>query len=88
MEYNNGLQAILQKIRTSQDRQLSLPPCPSCKRKLRTNVGFYVRNGKRMASIALWCSSCTIATTAFNVDPIPPWAIPADFDDSNTSSGG
>ena len=86
MSSSNGLDAILQKIRSSQEKSLVLPPCPYCKRKLRTNVGFYTRQGKRLASIALWCSACTEATSAFNVDPIPPWAAPAD--DEHATAGG
>jgi len=87
MERSNGLDAILQQIRNSKEKTLNLPPCPSCKRKLRTNVGFYTRGGKKLASIALWCSACTVATTAFNVDPIPPWAAPAEDETGGTTGG-
>jgi hypothetical protein len=88
METSNGLDKILQQIRTTQDKPLALPPCPYCRRTLRTNVGYYVKSGKRVASIALWCSACTAATAALDVDPIPPWAQPTDFDDKLTSAGG
>jgi hypothetical protein len=81
----NGLDGILRQIRASGEKSLSLPPCPYCKRKLRANVGYYTRQGKKLASIALWCSACTAATTAFNVDPIPPWAAPTD---SGAPAGG
>jgi hypothetical protein len=83
---SNGLDSILQQIRSTQDKELKLPPCPVCKRKLRTNVGYYTRGGKRLASIALWCSACMAATTAFDVDPIPPWAAPAE--ESHAGGGG
>ncbi len=84
MNLNNGLDSILNQIRTSQE--LKLPPCPYCKRKLRTNVGYYTRGGKQIASIALWCSACMAATTTFNVDPIPTWAKPTD--EAGASSHG
>ena len=86
VEGNHSLEPILKEIRSSQAKELKLPPCPACGRKLRTNVGFYQKKGKRVASIALWCSACTAATSAFDVDPIPTWAAPTDA--SHPPSGG